>query len=129
MNGCHDGACVGNMSGYVTVQNILRDGYFWLTLFRDCILAVHKCHACQIYNKKSHAPLAPMHPVLIVGPFSKWGIQFMTCNPRSVGRHGYIIVFVDYFTKWVELMPAYNNTRKTIALFLFNHVIAIFGVP
>jgi hypothetical protein len=53
----------------------------------------------------------------------------MTCHPHSVGGHGYIIVAVDYFTKWVEAMPTFDNTGKTAALFLFNHVITRFGVP
>jgi hypothetical protein len=64
-----------------------------------------------------------------VGPFEKCGINFMTCHPHSVGGHGYISVAVDYFTKWVEAMPTFENTGKTMALFLFNHVIAHFGVP
>ena len=53
----------------------------------------------------------------------------MHCKPTSVGGHGYIIVAVDYFTKWAEAMPTYAEDGKTSALFLFNHVIARFGVP
>jgi transposase InsO family protein len=53
----------------------------------------------------------------------------MTCHPHLVGGHGYIIVVVDYFTKWVEVMPTFDNTGKTATLFIFNHVIAHFGVP
>jgi hypothetical protein len=59
----------------------------------------------------------------------KWGIDFMTCHPHSVGGHGYIIVAIDYFTKWAEEMLTFNNTGKIAALFLFNHIIAHFGVP
>ena len=70
-----------------------------------------------------------MHPVVSTGPFMKWGIDFMTCNPPSSGGHGYIIVAVDYFTKWAEAIPTFNNTGQTTALFFFNHVIARFGVP
>ena len=43
--------------------------------------------------------------------------------------HGYIIVAVDYFTKWAEAMLTFDNTGKTAALFLFNHGITRFGVP
>eukprot|EP00253_Pinus_taeda_P015755 PITA_15755 len=50
-----------------------------------------------------HAPPAPLHPVVTVGPFAKWGIDYMTCKPCSAGGHGYIIIFIDYFTKWAEL--------------------------
>jgi hypothetical protein len=129
LNDCHSGACGGHMSGYATTQKILRAGYFWPSLFNDCIIAFQKCHACQTYNQKIQSHPAPLHPVVSVGPFAKWGIDFMTCHPHSVEGHGYIIVVVDYFTKWVEAMSTFDNTGKTAALFLFNHVIARFGVP
>ena len=58
-----------------------------------------------------------------IGPFTKWGIDFMHCKPTSAGGHGYIIVAIDYFTKWVEAMPTYAKDGNTVALFLFNHVI------
>ena len=70
-----------------------------------------------------------MHPIVSTEPFTKWGIDFMTCNPPSSGGHGYIIVTVDYFTKWAEAMPTFNNTGQTTTFFFFNHVIAQFGVP
>jgi hypothetical protein len=53
----------------------------------------------------------------------------MTCNPHSDGGHGYIIVAVDYFTKWAEVMPTFDNTGKTATFFIFNHIITRFGVP
>jgi hypothetical protein len=70
-----------------------------------------------------------LHHVVSIGPFTKWGIDFMTCNPHSVRGHGYIIVAVDYFTKWAEAMPKFDNTGKTAALFIFNHIITRFGIP
>jgi hypothetical protein len=76
-----------------------------------------------------HAHPAPLHPVVVVGPFAKWGIDFMTCKPSSTNGHGYIIMVVDYFTKWVEAMPTYSNDGTTTTLFIFNHIIARFGVP
>jgi hypothetical protein len=53
----------------------------------------------------------------------------MTCNPPSNNGHKYIVVAVDYFTKWAEAMPTFNNTADTAARFFFNHVISRFGVP
>eukprot|EP00253_Pinus_taeda_P024306 PITA_24306 len=75
------------------------------------------------------APPTPLHPVVTVNPFAKWGIDYMTCNPRSAGGHGYIIVAIDYFTKWAEAMPTLSEDSHTVAQFLFNHVISRFGVP
>jgi transposase InsO family protein len=53
----------------------------------------------------------------------------MTCNPPSSNGHKYIVVAVDYFTKWVEAMPTFNNITDTATRFFFNHVISCFGVP
>ena len=53
----------------------------------------------------------------------------MHCIPTSAGWHGYIIVAVDYFTKWAEDMPTYAEDGKTAALLLFNHIINMFRIP
>ena len=79
-------------------------------------------------TKKCTHP-TPLHPVIAVGPFAKWGIDFVHCRPTSARGHGYIIVVVDYFKKWAEDMPTYVEDGKTTALFLFNHIIARFEIP
>ena len=53
----------------------------------------------------------------------------MHCKRTSAGGHGYIIVAVDYFMKWVEAMPTYEDDGNNSTLFLFNPVIARFRVP
>ena len=129
MNDCHSGACGGHLFGLATTQKILCVGFFWLSIFKDCINVVKKYHSCQIFSRKMHAHPAPLRLVVFVRPFTKWGIDFTMCNPPSTTSHHYIIVFIDYFTKWVEAMPTYSNDAKTTTLFLFNHIIASFGIP
>jgi hypothetical protein len=109
LNDFHTGACGGHLSGLATTQNILRAGYFWLTLIKDCIESIKKCHPYQIFSQKMRAHLTPMFPVITVGPFTKWAIAYTTCNPPSARGHRYIIVVVDYFTKWVEAMPTFKD--------------------
>ena len=75
-------------------------------------------------NKCTHPAL--LHLIVAVGPFAKWGIEFMRYRPTSAMGYRYIIVAVDYFTKWAEEMPTYAEDGKTAALFLFNHIIARF---
>ena len=53
----------------------------------------------------------------------KWGIDYMTCNPASAGGHKYIIVIVNYFTKWVEAMPTFRADGETVSFFVFNYII------
>jgi hypothetical protein len=128
LNDCHTGACGGHLSGLATTQKILREGYFCSTLIKDCIESVKKCHPCQVFSRKMRAHPTPMFPVITVGPFTKWGIDYTTCNPPSARGHRYIIVAVNYFTKWVEAMPTFKDDGETATLFLFNQIIARFGV-
>ena len=72
---------------------------------------------------------APFQPVISIGPLDKWGIDFVTCNPTSKNGHNYIVVAVDYFTKWAEALPTFKVDGETAALFLFNQVICRFDIP
>jgi hypothetical protein len=78
LNDFHIGAYGSHFSRLATTQNILRAGYFWLTLIKYCIELVKKCHPCQIFSRKMRAHPAPMFLVITVGPFIKWGIDYTT---------------------------------------------------
>ena len=129
LNDCHSGASGGHLSGLATTHKILRVGYFWPSIFKDYIEAVKICHPCQFYTRKMCAHPAPLFPIITVSPFTKLVIDFSTCNPPLVANHKYIIVAIDYFTNWPEVMPTYKNDSEIAALFLFNQVISRFGIP
>lgn len=129
LNDCHAGACGGHLSGISTAIFFFHTGYYWPTLFKDCVKAIWKCHPCQVFTKNIRAPSALLHPVISVGPFAKWGIDFVTCNPVFSIGHNNIIVAVDYFTKWTEALPTFRANGETVTLLLFNQVICHFGVP
>lgn len=116
----HSGACGGHLSGYATMQKILRAGYFLPTLFRYCIIVVRKSQPCQLFSTKMHSNPTPLHHVVTFGLFSKWGIDLMYCTPVSAGGNHYIIIVVDYFTKWTDAMPEFANDSNTLAHFIFN---------
>jgi hypothetical protein len=73
--------------------------------------------------------LAPLHRVIIVSPFTKWEVDFLDCKPNSTSRNQHISVVVYYFTKWVEAMPTVKYDVNTVAFFVFNQIIARFGIP
>ena len=89
LNDADSGACGGHLSGLAMTQKILRANYFWPTIFKYCVEAMKRCHPCQLHTKNMWSPLAPLFPAISVGPFMKWGIYYMTCNPVSAGcwRH------------------------------------------
>ena len=77
LNACHEGACGGHLSGLSTAQKILRAGYFWSSIFKDCANTVKKCHHCQVFARNMHSRPALLHPIITIGPFTKWGLDFM----------------------------------------------------
>ena len=76
-----------------------------------------------------HSKTTPLHPIITEGPFTKWGIDFMDCNPASTGGHHHIIVAVDYFTKWDEVMPTVKSNSETAVHFVLNQIITRFRTP
>ena len=57
-----------------------------------------------------------LNPILIVDVFVVWGIDFMGPFPMSFG-HSYILVGVDYVSKWVEAIPCRSNDHKVVLKF------------
>ena len=55
----------------------------------------------------------PMRPILEVEIFDLWGIYFMGPFPPSDGKE-YILVAVDYVSKWVEAIPTRTNDHREV---------------
>jgi hypothetical protein len=129
LNDFHLGACGGHLSGMATAHKILRVAYFWPSIFKYCIEVFKQFPPYQVFHKKACTHLAPLHHVVSINPFEKWGIDVMQCKPTSVGGHNNIIIVVDYFKKWVEYIHTFLNDGCTTTIFIFNHIITRFGVP
>jgi hypothetical protein len=81
------------------------------------------------FSPKVKYHLTPLHPIIYIGPFCNWGIEFMEFLPMSIDGNKYIIVFIDYFTMLKKGMLTFNNMVATITYFFFNHIITQFDVP
>ena len=72
--------------------------------------------------------MMPLNPILVLYLFDVWGIDFMGTFPTSFG-HSYILVGVDYVSKWVEAIPCKTNYHRAVLKFLKENVFSRFGVP
>ena len=70
----------------------------------------------------------PQNPILIIELFDVWGIDFMGPFPMSFGKF-YILVGVDYVSKWVEAIPCKQNDHRVVLKFLKENIFSRFGVP
>ena len=69
-----------------------------------------------------------MHPILEVELFDLWGMDFMGPFPPSYNNL-YILLAVDYVSKWVEAILTRTNDAKVVAQFLRSHIFSRFGTP
>ena len=70
----------------------------------------------------------PLQGILVVQLFDVWGIDFMGLFPPSVGNL-YILLAVDYVSKWVEAAACPKNDANTVVGFLQKNILSIFGAP
>ena len=56
MREIHAGVYGSHMNGIVLAMKIVRQGYYWLSLEKDCIQMVRQCHQCQIHGNLNHLP-------------------------------------------------------------------------
>ena len=72
--------------------------------------------------------MMPLNPILEVEIFDVWGIDFMGHFPNSFGNQ-YILVAVDYVSKWVKAVLTKMNDNQVVIKFLRENIISRFGAP
>jgi hypothetical protein len=71
-----------------------------------------------------------MNPIIKLWPFKGWSMDMIgKINPPSSKGYQYILAIMNYFTKWVEVIPMKLVTSKDVVNFIKEHVIHRFGIP
>src|SRR5436190_10563998 len=109
---CHTLQAGGHHGPDRTAAKVLQSGFFWPTLFKDARTFVRKCDQCQRTGNITKMQEMPMQIMLEVELFDVWGIDFMGPFPPS-GLNKYILVAVDYVSKWVEAVALPRNDVTT----------------
>ena len=125
---CHDGHCGGHFGAKKTALKILQSGFYWPTLFKDAYSYCLTCDRCQRLGGIGKKDEMPLTSNLVVELFDVWGIDFMGPFPTSFG-YNYILVAVDYVSKWVEALATRTNDSATVVSFLREMIFARFGTP
>ncbi|RVX04724.1 hypothetical protein CK203_025024 [Vitis vinifera] len=87
--------------------------------FKDALTMCRSCGRCQRLGKLTRKNMMTLKPILIVDLFYVWGIDFMGPFPMSFG-YSYILVGVDYVSKWVKAIPCKRNDHRVVLKFLKN---------
>src|SRR5450759_702690 len=127
----HSGEEGGHFGVQTTIRKIRTAWYWWPTLHKDVKKYIRSCGPCQHSGKPSVRDHWALTPIIPLGPFAKWGIDFIgPISPASrTHRNRYIILATDYGTKWVEAKATRKNDASTAGRFLFENILMRFGAP
>ena len=125
---CHFSPCGGHFGGIRTLAKVLQCGYYWPTIFKDAQEFVKCCDPCQRVGNISSKQEMPLTNILEIELFNVWGIDFMGPFPLSFGNL-YILVAVDYVSKWIEAVALPINDAKVVTQFLQKNIFTRFGTP
>uniref|UniRef100_A0A1A8K8T0 Gypsy retrotransposon integrase-like protein 1 n=1 Tax=Nothobranchius kuhntae TaxID=321403 RepID=A0A1A8K8T0_NOTKU len=124
----HDSPSAGHKGAKATFSALCQVAY-WPGMRRDISDHVERCLVCCQFQPSNPTHRAPLQGK---GPTTPWSdLQFDWVGPLTKSTRGsrYILTVTCAFTKWVECLPAPDDTAKTTAVLLLNHVFARFGLP
>nr|GEX76035.1 reverse transcriptase domain-containing protein [Tanacetum cinerariifolium] len=127
LNACHSGPTGGHYGANYTAKKVFDSGFYWPTIYKDAYELVKRYDSCQRQGKISKKDEMPQNSIQVCEIFDLWGIDFMGPFP-SLKRNKYILVAVDYLSKWVEAKALPTNDVRVVVKFL-KSLFSRFGTP
>ena len=90
---------------------------------------VKKCDQCQKFAPNMHQLGEVLNPLSSPWPFAQWGLDIVGYFPKATGNKRYLLVDLDYFTKWVEAEPLANIRDVDAKKFVWKNIVTQFGIP
>ncbi|GJX90909.1 reverse transcriptase domain-containing protein [Tanacetum coccineum] len=125
----HEGSCSMHAGTRSVVAKALRIGYYWPTMHKDARALIRACQDCQVHKPVPRNPQQKLTPITSPWPFYKWGIDIAGPFSEGPGKVKFLIVAMDYFTKWIEAKPVATITGNQIKKFVWDNIVCRFGLP
>ncbi|MCO5568771.1 hypothetical protein L7F22_022471 [Adiantum nelumboides] len=127
----HSGQVEGHFSTDKTAKAILVAGIWWSTLFMDTEEYVKRCADYQKTKTPRGRLDIPLRLMMGARAFAKWSIDFVgPIAPPAYRMHAqYIIIAINYLTKWVEAKATSKNDAKMTTQFLYENIFTRYGLP
>ena len=125
---CHSAPYGGHCGIFHTQAKIWQSGFYWPSMYEDTRDFIKRCRKCQMQGGITSRDAMPLNFDLQVELFDVWGIDFMGSFPKSKDCE-YILVAVDYVSKWVEALPCRSANAKHARKMFHEIIFPHFGTP
>ena len=124
----HEGVC-GNHSGSRSLAHRAHSqGYYWPTMKKDAAAYVKKCDKCQRHAPIPHVSSETLKPILGPLPFAYWGMDIVGPLLAAPAQKKFLLVAMDYFSKWVEAEAYASIKDKDVTKFVWKNIVCRFGI-
>ena len=118
MREVHEGICGNHLGLRSLVHKLVRAGYYWPTMQADAEIYVKACDKCQRFSNIIRQPTEELASMTAPWPFAQWELDIMGPFPTAVRQLKFLVVGIDYFTKWVEAKALATIMEKNIRSFI-----------
>ena len=125
----HEGICGSHTEGRSLSHRAITQGYWWLGMQKKAQEYVKKCDQCQRFALNIHQPGRVLNSLSSPCSFAQWGLDIVGPFPKAIRNKRYLLVDIDYFTKWVETKSLTNIRDVDAKKFIWKNVVTRFGVP
>ena len=123
MKSCHDQA--GHQGRDKTIS-LVRERFYWDTLYRDTTDYVANCPRCL--RRKAKPNKAPLQPFFASQPMEIIHLDHLTLEPCK-GQYESVLVVTDHFTRYAQAYEVKNQTAQTTAKTLWKEFLRHYGFP
>jgi len=106
--------CGIHIGGRALSSKAVRAGYYWKIMREDCTRYAYRCKQCQQHADWHKAPPEELRSIYSPWSFHTWGIDILGLFPLSLRQMKYLVVAIDYFTKWIEAEPVAQITTHKV---------------
>ncbi|GJV92876.1 DNA-directed DNA polymerase [Tanacetum coccineum] len=124
---CHHGPTGGHYGPNTASKKVLDLGFYWPIIIKEAHTLVLLCEACQKTRNISKHDEMPLNSIQVCEVFDIWAIEFMGPFPKSY-KFKYILVAIDYVSKWAEAQALPTNNARVVISFL-KKLFYRFGMP
>ena len=107
----------------------LTQGYWWPNIQREAQEYVKKSDQCQRFAPNTHQLGGVFNPLSSPWPFAQWGLDIVGLFPKAARNKRYLLISMDYFTKWVEVELLANIKNMDTKRFFWKNIVTRFGIP
>jgi hypothetical protein len=123
----HDGQLSGHL-GFLKTYIRVRERFYWKRIERSVRQYVRNCKSCQEVKHDNTLPRGNMQAIPYPSsPFELCGIDLVGRMPPTPRRNQFIIILIDFYSKYIEAAALKNTRSETIANFFVNQVITRHG--